>query len=189
MKTIILGFAALLCCIVSVQAQEKYYGIKSGIVKSVTDDGTSTIEQTVWFDNYGDKQTTIQVTKIPGFGETKMYIIYLGDKMYSINDNMSEARESQRPPLNFLNPSPGFKLTELGKEKVLGKECTKYSYKQKQLLGSSTNTVWVWQGIVFHTLPGSSCVIPISSWQLSTCPGRMYFRMVRELASSWLPSS
>lgn len=151
MKKIILGFAALLCCIVSVQAQEKYYGIKSGIVKYVTDDGTSTIEQTVWFDNYGDKQTTIQVTKIPGFGETKMYIIYLGDKMYSINDNMSEARESQRPPLNFLNPSPGFKLTELGKEKVLGKECTKYSYKQKQLLGSSTNTVWVWQGIVLKS--------------------------------------
>ena len=28
---------------------------------------------------------------------------------------------------------------------------------------------WVWQGIVFHTEPGSSFVMPITSWQDCTC--------------------
>lgn len=38
---------------------------------------------------------------------------------------------------------------------------------------------WVWQGIVFHTEPGSSFVMPITSWQDCTCPGRMYLQIVR----------
>ena len=39
------------------------------------------------------------------------------------------------------------------------------------------------------SLPGSSFVIPISSWQLSTCPGRIYLQIVLWFAVSKEPSS
>ncbi len=43
--------------------------------------------------------------------------------------------------------------------------------------------------MVFQTLPGFSVVRPMTSWQVSTRPGMMYWRRVRTLACSGVPSS
>ena len=43
--------------------------------------------------------------------------------------------------------------------------------------------------MVFHTLPGFNWVIPITSWQLSTWPGRIYLQITLWLESSKEPSS
>ena len=66
------------------------------------------------------------------------------------------APESARPKLNFLNIDDNtvkeFKMKEMGTETVMGKECTVYSYKVKQLIGSAKVTAWVWKGIPFKTV-------------------------------------
>ncbi|MBR3075229.1 MAG: hypothetical protein IKH11_05695 [Bacteroidales bacterium] len=159
MKRLSVLTAAILCSSLffSANAQTvRWYDIKSGILKSVTDDGRSKLETTVWFDNYGDKQTTIQVTHMPeDYGDFKMYMICKGDKMFSINDYGKEAKESGRPGINFLDITDEavskFKLKEIGEETVMGKKCKVYTHQTKQLLSTVTITSWVWKGITLKS--------------------------------------
>ncbi len=56
--------------------------------------------------------------------------------------------------------------------------------------GSVWNTMrrsWVWAGIVFQTLPGSSTVMPIDSWQVFSTSGWMNWLITRLLLVSGAP--
>ena len=47
----------------------------------------------------------------------------------------------------------------------------------------------MWQGMVFQTEPGASCVMPTTSWQVLTPSGWMNWKIERSLEVSWLPRS
>ena len=182
MKRSIVLALALLSCISFAFGQTKWYDVKSGILTQRSDDGTSKIETTVWFDNYGDKQTSIMVTTMPELGSYKIYMIYIGDKAYSINDYGKLAPESARPKLNFLDINEStvkeFKIKEEGTETVMGKECTVYSYKVKQLIGSAKVTAYVWKGIPIKTvMKQGSCEVvtePVSFKQNAAIPASTF---------------
>ena len=141
--------AVLVLGALSLSAQEKWYDIRSGILKQVTDDGSgTTLDITIWFDNYGERQTTIQVTHMPGLGDFTSIMIFQGDKMYSINDYKKEVVESGRPQLHYLSEESldSNKVKNEGTDTVLGKECTIYSYETRQLMRTVTIKEWVWKG-------------------------------------------
>ena len=46
---------------------------------------------------------------------------------------------------------------------------------------------WVWAGMVFHTEPGASTVMPMDSWQVLSTFGWMNWLMTRWLLVSALP--
>jgi hypothetical protein len=48
---------------------------------------------------------------------------------------------------------------------------------------------WVWLGMVFHTLPVSSTVIPMTNWQDFSTSGCIYWLITRLLDVSALPIS
>ena len=156
MKKIVALSVALLGCITLAMGQTKWYDVKSGILTQRSGDGTSKIETTIWFDNYGEKQVTLHVTTVPEIGSYIMHIIYIGNKQYSVNDYGQVSPESVRPSLNFLNIDDKmlkeFKIKETGKETVMGKECTVYTYSVKQLIGSAKVTAWVWKGVQIKTV-------------------------------------
>ena len=156
MKKFLFAALALLCITGALSAQEKWYDVKSGILKSVCDDGTTKTDITTWFDDFGDKQTTHQITHMPGdMGDVSFIIVFQGNKMFSINDYKKESMESDRPKLNWINlPEKAikdFKIEEVGKETVLGRECTVFTYQEKQLMRMVTVKVWTWKGFVLKS--------------------------------------
>ena len=46
-----------------------------------------------------------------------------------------------------------------------------------------------WHGMVFHTEPGASCVMPTTSWQVLAPSGWMNWKIERSLEVAWLPRS
>ena len=48
---------------------------------------------------------------------------------------------------------------------------------------------WTWHGMVFHTEPGASCVMPTTSWQVRAPSGWMNWKIDRSFEVAWLPRS
>ena len=148
------SFCAVLLVAVAAMAQNgtKYYGIKSGTIKVEMDMMGQTIPSTIYFDDYGAKQATsismmgMEMTQINKDG--KMYLVNKGEKSV-------QEMPQQQEQINYLNLTDEikakYKIKEVGKETVAGKECTTYTVEVSQMGQTVKTTVSVWNGIAMKT--------------------------------------
>jgi len=149
-------FLALLLTVsagVALAQDGRRYDVKSGIITMNSDMGSTTI----YFDNYGAVEA--QKMKMSGFGaDMEMTILRKDGKTYMINSTEKQVQEMpvMGADVNFLNltdkDKSTYKIKELGKEKVLDRECTKYSMETNQMGMTATQTVWIWKGIALKSL-------------------------------------
>ena len=150
----IFSLCAVLLVAVAAMAQNgtKYYGIKSGTIKVEMDMMGQTIPSTIYFDDYGAKQATsismmgMEMTQINKDG--KMYLANKGEKSV-------QEMPQQQEQINYLNLTDEikakYKIKEVGKETVAGKECTTYTVEVSQMGQTVKTTVSVWNGIAMKT--------------------------------------
>ena len=149
------SFCAVLLVAVAAMAQNgtKYYGIKSGTIKIEMDMMGQTVPSTIYFDDYGAKQATsismmgMEMTQINKDG--KMYLVNKGEKSV-------QEMPQQQEQINYLNLTDEvkakYKIKEVGKETVAGKECTTYTVEVSQMGQTVKTTVSVWNGIAMKTV-------------------------------------
>ena len=149
------SLCAVLLVAVAAMAQNgtKYYGIKSGTIKIEMDMMGQTVPSTIYFDDYGAKQATsismmgMEMTQINKDG--KMYLVNKGEKSV-------QEMPQQQEQINYLNLTDEikakYKIKEVGKETVAGKECTTYTVEVSQMGQTVKTTVSVWNGIAMKTV-------------------------------------
>ena len=165
MKKLII-IAALMAFCLGVQAQEKRYSVKSGIITMEMDMMGQAIVQEIYFDDYGAKQATVMNMR----GQKTRNIVVDG-KTVMVNDEEKTAMTmpSMGPggpgggpgaglmgsDINYLNLDEKTikknKIKELGEEEIIGLPCKKYSYRVMMMGGAMTTYVWVYKGITLKT--------------------------------------
>ena len=158
MKKLII-IAALMAFCLGVQAQEKRYSVKSGIITMEMDMLGQTITQTTYFDDYGAKQATLS-----DFRGRKSRNITVDGQNIMIDDEAKTAVKMPRgdrspmgggPQIDFSNLDEKTikknRIKEVGQEEVAGKLCTVYSYRV-MMMGQVMNAkAWVYKGITLGT--------------------------------------
>ena len=148
-----LTLALMLALTIGAMAQEtKKYDIKSGIVKATTTVMGQATEAVQYFDNYGAIETSKTKVSIPGAGEMEVATITKDGKTYIVNYTNKQVQEvPAQESINYLALSDEliakYKIKEIGKETVAGKECVKYSEEISQMGQTFNATVSVWKGI------------------------------------------
>lgn len=150
--------ATLVAICMGVQAQEKTYEVKSGIVTMEMDMMGQTVVQEICFDDYGAKKATIS-----NFGGNKMRMLVIDGSNVMVNDAEKTAIRmpmmGQGETVNFLNLDEKtvkkYKVKELGTETVAGKECKKYSITVFMMGQPQKQTVWVYKGITLKSSASS----------------------------------
>ena len=140
------------------QAQEKLYSVKSGIVTMEMDMMGQSIVQEIYFDDYGAKKATVM-----NFGGQKSRNIVVDGATVMVNDDEKTAMKmpmmGQQETVNFSNLDEKtikkYKVKELGKETVAGKECTKYEVTVFMMGQPQKQTVWVYKGITLKSASSS----------------------------------
>ena len=138
----------------------KKYGFKSAITKMNTDMMGQTIETTGYIDNYGALECQKVTMDVPGMGKFETAVISKEGKSWQVNyTNFLEIRDADVEK---------YKIKEIGKETLLGKECTVYSV-ENEVQGMKANlTVSVYKGIAFKTVTevqGYKIVITMTEFQ------------------------
>ncbi len=141
------------------QVSPKKYDIKSGMVKTSTEVMGQKTETTTYFDNYGAQEATKAKMNVPGFGEMETATIIKDGKAWMVNYTMKQVQElplEAVTDINFVNPSEEaikeYKLQEEGKETILGKECTKYTYEASAQGQTAKITAWIYKGIALKSV-------------------------------------
>ena len=154
----ILMIAALLALGFGVQAQEKMYEVKSGIVTMEMDMMGRSIVQEIYFDDYGAKQATMME-----FQGKKLRGVEVKGEMLMIDDAENTAIKlpammmggGSNEKINFLDKSDKNirrnKIKEIGTETLLGRECTKYTVAVYMMGQVMKQTVWIYKGITLKT--------------------------------------
>jgi hypothetical protein len=114
--------------------------------------------QEIYFDDYGAKQVTVS-----NFGGGKMRILAQDGGQVMVNDAEKTAMKmpmmGAQERVNFCNLTEKeikkYKVQELGKETVDGKECTKYSVTLMAMGQPQKQTVWVYKGITLKSQSNS----------------------------------
>jgi hypothetical protein len=156
-KMLIFAVLAAAFC-VGAQAQEKLYEVKSGIVTMEMDMMGQTMTQEIYFDDFGAKQATVS-----NFGGNKMRMLVIDGSNVMVSDDQKTATKmpmmGAQERVNFCNLTEKeikkYKVQELGKETVAGKECTKYSVTLMMMGQPQKQTVWVYKGITLKTTTNS----------------------------------
>ena len=78
-------------------------------------------------------------------------------KMYLVNKGEKSVQEMPaQESINYLDITDDvakkYKVQELGKETIDGKECTKYSAEISQMGQTAKTTVWVWKGFAMKNV-------------------------------------
>ena len=155
-KLVIIAILAAFC--MGAQAQEKLYTVKSGVVTMEMNMMGQNIVQKVYFDDYGVKKATVSNFN----GQDSRQIVVDGETIM-INDAEKTAMKmpmmGMQETVNFSNldekTMKKFKVQELGKETIAGKECTKYSVTLMMMGQPQKQTVWVYKGITLKTTTNS----------------------------------
>ena len=150
--------AALVTICMGAMAQEKLYEVKSGIVTMEMDMMGQAMVQEIYFDDYGAKQVTVS-----NVGGGKMRILAQDGGQIMVNDAEKTAMKmpmmGAQERVNFCNLTEKeikkYKVQELGKETVAGKECTKYSVTLMAMGQPQKQTVWVYKGITLKSQSNS----------------------------------
>ena len=154
-RLVIIAILAAFC--MGAQAQEKLYTVKSGVVTMEMDMMGMNVVQKVYFDDYGAKKATVSNFN----GQDSRQIVVDGETVM-VNDAEKTAMKMpmmgmQGETVNFSNLDEKtvkkYKVQELGKETVAGKECTKYQVTVMMMGQPQKQTVWVYKGV---TLKSSS---------------------------------
>ena len=154
MKRIILITALVMFCL-GAAAQEKRYGIESGIVTMQMDMMGRTITQKIMFAEYGQKQASLSEMR-----GRKMRTLEVEGKNIMIDDQEKTAMEMPAMgmpanTINFLNLDEKTmkknKIKVLGEEEVAGKMCIKYSMKEFVMGQLVTIRMWVYEGITLKS--------------------------------------
>lgn len=159
-KYIIISLLMAFC--LGAGAQEQRYAVKSGIITMGMDMMGQTIVQETYFDDYGAKQATVMDMR----GQ-KVRTIVVDGKTVMISDEEKTATTmpSMGPggsgagmggnSINFLSLDEKTikknRIKELGEEEIIGKPCTKYSYKVLMMGSAITVYAWVYKGITLKT--------------------------------------
>ncbi|MBR1705273.1 MAG: DUF4412 domain-containing protein [Bacteroidales bacterium] len=141
--------------VLSAQETSRKYGVKSGTAKAVTEMMGQKIESTMYFDDYGALEASKAVA-----GGMEIVTVSRDGKSYMVN---AAARQVQEIPvqksINFLALTPEvveeYKIKEIGREKVAGKECTKYSAEVSQMGQTAQMTICVWEGFPMKSVTSS----------------------------------
>ena len=152
----IIAILAAFC--MGAQAQEKLYTVKSGIVTMEMDMMGQSIVQEIYFDDYGAKKATVM-----NFGGQKSRNIVVDGATVMVNDDEKTAMKmpmmGQQETVNFSNLDEKtikkYKVKELGKETVAGKERTKYEVTVFMMGQPQKQTVWVYKGITLKSASSS----------------------------------
>jgi len=152
----IIAILAAFC--MGAQAQEKLYTVKSGIVTMEMDMMGQSIVQEIYFDDYGAKKATVM-----NFGGQKSRNIVVDGATVMVNDDEKTAMKmpmmGQQETVNFSNLDEKtikkYKVKELGKETVAGKDCTKYEVTVFMMGQPQKQTVWVYKGITLKSASSS----------------------------------
>lgn len=159
MKKILL--VAILCTFCAgLQAQEKLYEVKSGIITMQMDMMGRPIVQEIYFDDYGAKQATMSEMR----GRKTRAVVVDGETLM-INDQEKTAMKmpamgmgmggGSTSKINFLNKDEKYlkknKVKEIGTDTYLGKECTKYTVAMFMMGQVVKQTVWVYKGITLKS--------------------------------------
>ncbi len=151
MKRILLSLIIVLMAIPTF-AQEKRTGVKSGAIEYRMEAFGEVIMTSLFFDDYGTKSLSLSEIDTP-MGSTKMGQLYVDGKNYTIHYDQNLVQEQpSAEQLNFMNLTQEviekYKLQEVGKEKILDKECVVYTYQEDYPMQGKVNVkAWVWQGI------------------------------------------
>lgn len=129
------------------------YGIKCGIVKTVTESSGRKSYNTLWFDNYGAKEKSVTTMDMGGgMGQAEWITISLEDgKSYMLDNSRKTVTVTKRQDINYLDMpeqvARARKAKVVGEETVGGRKCVKWEEKVKQVLHTATVVSWVWKGI------------------------------------------
>lgn len=154
--------AFLLAATVSATAQNtpRRYGVKSGIIKVIASTAGVDTPETMYFDDYGRKESVVFTTEIPGVVKYDSWVITIGDKSYGVSvtegkRNYGKPSDNPMADLTFIDPSPEviakYNIKELGEEKFLGRTCKKISYEATQGRNRLTYNVLVYKGIILKS--------------------------------------
>ncbi|GHT88494.1 hypothetical protein FACS189474_3830 [Bacteroidia bacterium] len=161
-RTVIVFLLSLLT--VTLSAQEAKYEFKSAIIKVTGVFMGQTSENVIYIDDFGRKEST-EITMKIGYEEKHIRTIMDGNSTISIDLDKGTATTVNLPdkPINYLQLTPKikekYKITELGKEDVIGKICTKYSLEMPQMGMTLQMTVWIWEGLTLKAEIGSNGMI------------------------------
>jgi hypothetical protein len=152
--------AAMLC--IASWAQEKRYGIEKVVLKTNTVMMGQTIASIQYIADWGSKESSETFINMQGQMFTVFSMIKDG-YMYSANMTLKQgtkisltAVDSDFKTVNYLNLTKEvkekFHITELGSEKLLGKDCKKYSVSYTVQGQTATGTTWIWEGLSLKTI-------------------------------------
>ncbi|MBO4476342.1 MAG: hypothetical protein J5737_06450 [Bacteroidales bacterium] len=153
MKKLLIAAALVLVAAGALAQAPHKYGIKYGIVKTVTDAGGQKTTTTLWFDEYGARErSSVKKDLGNGMGEAEWVTISLPDgKSYLLDATRKTSTVIPRPDINYLNMSDEAKAARkakiVGKETIDGLECDIWEENVKQILGTVKVVSWVWKGI------------------------------------------
>ena len=151
MKKSLVIVSLLLLVGLSLGAQEKRYGIKSGIVKQQMELLGQLTETVTYFDDYG----AIQAADVTVAGN-KVRTVSKDGNIYTIQDGKVVQKMAIPESVNYLNLTDDvvakYKVAEAGKDKVCGKSCIKYTQEATQMGQTVKMTVSVWEGIPLKTI-------------------------------------
>lgn len=158
MKRLVLLLSVLLVASTILMAQDasKKYGIKSGTITTVSEVMGQKIESKGYFDDYGN----LQSSKASTFGMEISTILRDG-KTYMVNHSAKQVQELPvQESVNYLDLTDEiiakYKIQEVGKETVAGKDCVKYTMEVSQMGQTIKLTVSVWNGIPMKTVTNAN---------------------------------
>lgn len=149
-------FFLLLCMLITVSAfsqSYKKYGVKCGIVKTVTDASGRKSYNTTWFDHYGALEKTIVTMDMGGgMGVSEWVTISLEDgNSYMLDATRKQVTVTKRVDVNYLDMPADIakarQAKQIGEETLDGRKCVKWEEHVKQILHTATMVSWVWEGI------------------------------------------
>lgn len=153
MKKLLLAAALLLVAAGAIAQAPHKYGIKCGIVKTVTDASGRKSYTTVWFDDYGAKEkSVVKMDMGGGMGEAEWVTISLPDgKSYMLDASRKTYTVLPRNDVNYLDMPESMVKTRkakvIGEETIDGRKCVKWEESVKQVLSTVKMVSWVWNGI------------------------------------------
>lgn len=152
-KILTLALMLMVVCGATAQEGPKKYGIKSGMAKTTTEVMGQVQQVTLYFDNYGALQCSKTKTEVPGMGDIEMATIVKDGKAWMVNYTMKQVQEipaAAQEDIDFNNLTEEVKakynVQEAGTEKILGRNCIKYTYQADIQGHTAKGTAWVYQG-------------------------------------------
>lgn len=149
MKQRLLMALAFLMTVGIMQAQEKTYNNKSGILKTKVTTMGMEIPSTSYWDDYGMK-----AVGLADQGGAQVRTIVKDDVQYLIIENTGKGVKQALPskPINYLNLTDEvidqYQILQLDEKKtILGHECIGYNMIMEVQEQKVNVTVWVWEGI------------------------------------------